>query len=195
MPNNKTTNSKKQTFLKLLTTSITLFTIITETSTQAGAASNITQTTSFCNAEKPSDYQSCYSRPASNAYSRCCYLESFSDQNKKMCLEIPAISFTGAPLYSYNDVLYKISCPNTTVKDSLNSCASIVSTGKSDCSVYSTYTESCCFGEDDKKCYWLGAKYQGKTLWAGKNLDCNAGFLKMQNLVYAFVIILVSFGF
>lgn len=177
-----------KTFSQLFLSTTILLSILTLASTQ-NASNNTTQSTA-CNSGKPLDYSECYSRPASNSYSRCCYLENFSDQNKKMCLEIPAVSFTGAPLYTYNNVLYKINCPNVTAKDSLSLCSNIVSTGKADCSMYSTYTESCCFHEEDKKCYWLGAKFEGRTLWGGKNLDCAAGFLK-ENIV-KFLLIALS---
>lgn len=137
---------------------------------------------SACNSGKPLDFNECFSKQGSNSNSKCCYLENYGDQNKKMCLEIPAISYTNSNLYNYNNILYKIICPNVSSRNSLSSCTPIVSSGRSECSEYSTLSESCCFNANDKKCYWLGTKYKGEVSWAGKNLDCAAGFLK-ENLV------------
>lgn len=166
----------KLTQLLILTTifSILISTIISQTT--------LNTIPTPCNSEKPFDFNECFLRQVSNAYSKCCYLENYLDQNKKICLEIPATSFTGSNLYSLNNILYRINCPNVSDKDLLRSCAPIVPTGRSDCSNYSTLSESCCFNVSDKTCNWLGTKYRGNVLWAGKNLDCAAGFLK-ENLV------------
>lgn len=154
---------------------------------------NTTQTNNLvlCNSGKPFDSSECFSRATTNDYNNCCYLEDFKNQINKICLEIPQISIDGYPFYNYNNVLYRIQCSNLNKKNSLASCGvTTKASGKSDCSEYSSMTESCCYSNDDSMCYLLGAKYSGQTLWAGKNLDCNGTVLSL-NIIKTLILILV----
>lgn len=138
---------------------------------------------SQCNSVTPSAVTDCYKAESqiNNKDEKCCYLEGYSDSTKKMCLDIPKIAYVDSPIYKYNGVLYKIQCNGLSVSaTTLSRCAIDFPTGTVDCSTASSYTESCCYSSDDKKCYLLGAKYQGKTVWNNLNLDCISCFLNVN---------------
>ncbi len=146
-----------------------------------------------CNQGKPTDFDSCKNRGTSNNFSRCCYLEDFNDLTNRLCLEIPEISYNGGPLYNLEDTLYRIQCPNFTKKNSLNTCGeSINPISKDDCSVFSSFTVSCCYDYDDKKCYSLGAKYSGTTKWGGKSLNCFSNLIGISFVSKVFFAILIG---
>jgi len=136
----------------------------------------------LCNSNKPVTSNDCLSRETTNNYSKCCYLENFNNQDKKMCLEIPNISLFYSDLYQFNNELYKIQCDLIPKKNLLANCGTGNSTDKSDCSVYSSFVESCCFNLKDKNCYNLGMKYSGDIQWAGMSLSCGADFIKYNNI-------------
>ena len=129
----------------------------------------------------------------------CCHFKAGDDE---CCRTIPYSSYyTGYNFEYINNKLYKVDCGNTKLETfALQQCGNSFEDGSlKKCKQYSTFVDSCCYFKGDyedniaeeakqlkeKKCYWLGSKYNGKITWAGAKLECNHNYLN-YSLFYLF---------
>ncbi len=151
-----------------------------------------------CSSTKPTTATDCHSNNTSPS-DFCCYLSGVQlFANTKLCLNIPKDSYNGDSQYNYNGVTYNISCPNSgsSSKTILKSCGPSDATGSMDCSTGSSFVNSCCYNSlkdlSPVGCYSLGSKFEGKTKWAGLELECNSKYITFSSVL---IIILISILF
>ena len=159
-----------------------------------------------CENTIPESSESCTSITASESKSYpdyCCYYESMSDSNKKMCRTVPYSAYFEDNSYeTINDELYNVTCKGgirgpATV---LEQCGNVEEANEAKfdtCKKHSTLLNSCCFtkGKENiaKGCYWLGSKYEGDVNWAGVDLECGMNYLKFSFAVYLIFIFSILF--
>ena len=130
----------------------------------------------------------------------CCFYKLFNDTNDNdtFCRTIPYSAIYKDLNYENIDgKLYEVNCSNRNEATLLEQCGKKnEGTSLESCKKYSNGVNSCCYikgnNEISRGCYWLGTKYEGKTTWAGVEMECNMSFLK-YSLFYLNFIIFVLF--
>ena len=130
----------------------------------------------------------------------CCFYKLFNDTNDNdtFCRTIPYSAIYKDLNYENIDgKLYEVNCSNRNEATLLEQCGKKnEGTSLESCKKYSNGVNSCCYikGNDEisRGCYWLGTKYEGKTTWAGVEMECNMSFLK-YSLFYLNFIFFVLF--
>jgi hypothetical protein len=151
--------------------------------------------TQACNLITPTSANDCTAKSVQNK-EYCCYLNAPNlTQNAKLCHSIPFQTFSGDTTYYLNGNTYFLDCGTKKELPALSVCQPAEGgdpTGQSDCATGSSFTNSCCYNEDTKKCYWLGTKYDGITLWASLRLDCNGYYFSVSMMmVFSFIAMLI----
>ena len=116
----------------------------------------------------------------------CCFYKLFNgaDDNDTFCRKIPYSAIYKDLNYENIDgKLYEVNCSNRNEATLLEQCGKKnEGTSLESCKKYSNGVNSCCYikgnNEISRGCYWLGTKYEGKTTWAGVEMECNMSFLK-----------------
>ena len=127
----------------------------------------------------------------------CCFYKLFNS-NKTFCRTIPYSAIYKDLKYENIDgELYEVNCSSSNEATLLEQCGKKnEGTSLESCKEYSNGVNSCCYikgnNEISRGCYWLGTKYEGKTTWAGVEMECNMSFLK-YSLFYLNFIIFVLF--
>merc|ERR1711976_467773 len=173
-----------------------LFTLLLATTTFLNCQNNLS-TTYNCETSTPSSVANCHTR-TTDAQNICCYLSGVQKfENTRFCLSIPKTSYNGDTKYYHNGATYNISCPNyadAKKKATLKSCGDGSEAGMRDCATSSSLVESCCYNSvsdnGPKGCYWLGSKFEGKTKWAGLELDCDDTYYKVSFLSLLMIFLL-----
>ena len=130
----------------------------------------------------------------------CCFYKLFNDanDNETFCRTIPYSAIYKDLNYENIDgKLYEVNCSNRNEATLLEQCGKKnEGTSLESCKEYSNGVNSCCYikgnNEISRGCYWLGTKYEGKTTWAGVEMECNMSFLK-YSLFYLNFIFFVLF--
>ena len=130
----------------------------------------------------------------------CCFYKLFNDTNDNdtFCRTIPYSAIYKDLNYENIDgKLYEVNCSNRNEATLLEQCGKKnEGTSLESCKEYSNGVNSCCYikgnNEISRGCYWLGTKYEGKTTWAGVEMECNISFLK-YSLFYLNFIFFVLF--
>ena len=130
----------------------------------------------------------------------CCFYKLFNDTNDNdtFCRTIPYSAIYKDLNYENIDgKLYEVNCSNRNEATLLEQCGKKnEGTSLESCKKYSNGVNSCCYikgnNEISRGCYWLGTKYEGKTTWAGVEMECNMSFLK-YSLFYLNFIFFVLF--
>ena len=136
----------------------------------------------------------------SNYPDYCCFYKLFNDTNDNdtFCRTIPYSAIYKDLNYENIDgKLYEVNCSNRNEATLLEQCGKKnEGTSLESCKKYSNGVNSCCYikgnNEISRGCYWLGTKYEGKTTWAGVEMECNMSFLK-YSLFYLNFIFFVLF--
>jgi hypothetical protein len=145
-----------------------------------------------CQSTKPTQISDCLSQ-TTNFGNYCCFIQSLNSDEKR-CISIPSDSFNGQSQYTNGNRIYSLNCNKLTSssyqKSVLPSCGQGNETKTSQCQVYSSFINSCCYHQADNQnergCFWLGSKYSGSAYWGGLNLDCRG---KIPSL--SFILILI----
>jgi hypothetical protein len=132
-----------------------------------------------------------------NSY--CCYLSPISSQtNESICYQFNITEYNGAASLIYNHLTYSMYCGLGTelaaldyFSDTGSFCGVINPVNIASCSSSSTPTDSCCFYQYDGMtgCYWLGAKFYGRTVYSDMTLICSGNLMKIN--FYLFLLILI----
>ena len=130
----------------------------------------------------------------------CCFYKLFNgaDDNDTFCRKIPYSAIYKDLNYENIDgKLYEVNCSNRNEATLIEQCGKKnEGTSLESCKKYSNGVNSCCYikgnNEISRGCYWLGTKYEGKTTWAGVEMECNISFLK-YSLFYLNFIFFVLF--
>jgi len=173
--------------LKLI--ALTIFAVINIIYSQNNLASSFT-----CGSINPGKNSDC-TTAKTNTGNLCCFLSGLQNYSSdKMCVSLPSVSYTGAKTYVLNGKTYMIDCGVQISASSniLNTCGPTPAAGQSDCQTGSSFSNSCCWAEKQKGCYWLGTKYRGSTNWAGMSLDCSSSYLTFS---MTFVLFFLAFVF
>jgi hypothetical protein len=136
-----------------------------------------------CMTTSPTKAADCTSIKSDGEY--CCYLNApnLSGANANVCYNVPKTAYNGDETISYNGYSYFIECGVQVTKNALPTCGPSGALARSDCMTGATFTNSCCWVVDNKKCVWLGTKFTGETKWAGLNLDCSAADLTVSFMI------------
>jgi hypothetical protein len=151
-----------------------------------------TNTQTACNLITPATSTDCTSKSVDKK-EYCCYLyaPNLISQNNKLCYGIPFESYSGGKTYSLNSNTYLIDCGVSINSSPLDTCSPDAHGSQKECATGSSFTNSCCYEDATKQCYWLGTKYSGDTLWAGKKLHCSGEYISVSlMLLIAFLSIL-----
>jgi hypothetical protein len=146
------------------------------------------QTSFTCQSTQPNQASDCFSQ-TTNSGNFCCFIKSLSNSEHR-CISIPSDSFNGQTTYTNRNKSYLLNCNQSTSlsqKSILLSCGLGNETKTSQCQVYSSLINSCCYHKKDNQtqegCFWLGSKYSGSANWGGLNLDCRGKFLSISILL------------
>jgi hypothetical protein len=147
--------------------------------------------TQTCLNTVPTKKEDCTSKSDSEY---CCYLwaPNLKTGNSNKCYSIPKTSLNSDPTISYNGVTYYIDCGVKVQESNLPTCGPSDPSGKKDCMTGATFTNSCCWNNDKKKCFSLGTKYTGDIRWAELDLDCSAADISVS-LMILFAILSIIF--
>ena len=149
----------------------------------------------------PKNASECNNLSSKSSYpDYCCFYKLFNDANDNdtFCRTIPYSAIYKDLNYENIDgKLYEVNCSNRNEATLLEQCGKKnEGTSLESCKKYSNGVNSCCYikgnNEISRGCYWLGTKYEGKTTWAGVEMECNMSFLK-YSLFYLNFIIFVLF--
>ena len=116
-----------------------------------------------------------------------------ADDNDTFCRKIPYSAIYKDLNYENIDgKLYEVNCSNRNEATLLEQCGKKnEGTSLESCKKYSNGVNSCCYikgnNEISRGCYWLGTKYEGKTTWAGVEMECNMSFLKYSLFYLNFI--------
>ena len=148
--------------------------------------------------ENPNQAEVCNVLSSKSSYpDYCCFYKLFNS-NKTFCRTIPYSAIYKDLKYENIDgELYEVNCSSSNEATLLEQCGKKnEGTSLESCKEYSNGVNSCCYikgnNEISRGCYWLGTKYEGKTTWAGVEMECNMSFLK-YSLFYLNFIIFVLF--
>lgn len=160
-----------------------------------------------CSSTTPSNLKDC-SQHSTNS-TNCCLLEGIlTNTYSRFCSPLPVPSYSGQAYMNYNGQEYKLSCEQKPLFSILQTCGPTKPSGRSDCQSGSTNLVSCCYYKGNQtnglvinnqeliqdRCVYLGAKFKGKTTWAGLELDCSSTYTKVS-LSVTFLFILIAFMF
>ncbi len=145
-----------------------------------------------CMSFKPKNVQDCTSIKSDNEY--CCHLSASNlpQDIANRCYTLPKTAYSGDSTIVVDNYSYFIDCGVKVTKTALPSCGAPDAAGKKNCMKGATFTNSCCWDLDNKKCVWLGTKYTGQTKWAKLNLECSAADLSVS-LMIIFAILSIIF--
>ena len=148
--------------------------------------------------KNPNQAEDCNVLSSKSSYpDYCCFYKLFNS-NKTFCRTIPYSAIYKDLKYENIDgELYEVNCSSSNEATLLEQCGKKnEGTSLESCKEYSNGVNSCCYikgnNEISRGCYWLGTKYEGKTTWAGVEMECNMSFLK-YSLFYLNFIIFVLF--
>ena len=148
--------------------------------------------------KNPKNASECDDKSSKSSYpDYCCFYKLFND-NETFCRTIPYSAIYKDLKYENIDgKLYEVNCSNRNEATLLEQCGKKnEGTSLESCKKYSNGVNSCCYikgnNEISRGCYWLGTKYEGKTTWAGVEMECNMSFLK-YSLFYLNFIFFVLF--
>ena len=148
--------------------------------------------------KNPNQAEECNVLSSKSSYpDYCCFYKLFNS-NKTFCRTIPYSAIYKDLKYENIDgELYEVNCSSSNEATLLEQCGKKnEGTSLESCKEYSNGVNSCCYikgnNEISRGCYWLGTKYEGKTTWAGVEMECNMSFLK-YSLFYLNFIFFVLF--
>ena len=151
--------------------------------------------------KNPKNASECNDLSSKSSYpDYCCFYKLFNgaDDNDTFCRKIPYSAIYKDLNYENIDgKLYEVNCSNRNEATLIEQCGKKnEGTSLESCKKYSNGVNSCCYikgnNEISRGCYWLGTKYEGKTTWAGVEMECNISFLK-YSLFYLNFIFFVLF--
>ena len=148
--------------------------------------------------KNPNQAEECNVLSSKSSYpDYCCFYKLFNS-NKTFCRKIPySAIYKDLKYENINGELYEVNCSSSNEATLLEQCGKKnEGTSLESCKEYSNGVNSCCYikgnNEISRGCYWLGTKYEGKTTWAGVEMECNMSFLK-YSLFYLNFIFFVLF--
>ena len=148
--------------------------------------------------KNPNQAEECNVLSSKSSYpDYCCFCKLFNS-NKTFCRTIPySAIYKDLKYENINGELYEVNCSSSNEATLLEQCGKKnEGTSLESCKEYSNGVNSCCYikgnNEISRGCYWLGTKYEGKTTWAGVEMECNMSFLK-YSLFYLNFIFFVLF--
>ena len=148
--------------------------------------------------KNPNQAEECNVLSSKSSYpDYCCFYKLFNS-NKTFCRTIPySAIYKDLKYENINGELYEVNCSSSNEATLLEQCGKKnEGTSLESCKEYSNGVNSCCYikgnNEISRGCYWLGTKYEGKTTWAGVEMECNMSFLK-YSLFYLNFIFFVLF--
>ena len=148
--------------------------------------------------KNPNQAEECNVSSSKSSYpDYCCFYKLFNS-NKTFCRTIPySAIYKDLKYENINGELYEVNCSSSNEATLLEQCGKKnEGTSLESCKEYSNGVNSCCYikgnNEISRGCYWLGTKYEGKTTWAGVEMECNMSFLK-YSLFYLNFIFFVLF--
>ena len=148
--------------------------------------------------KNPKNAENCTKLTSNSNYpDYCCFYKSFNS-DETFCRTIPySAIYKDLKYENINGELYEVNCSSSNEATLLEQCGKKnEGTSLESCKEYSNGVNSCCYikgnNEISRGCYWLGTKYEGKTTWAGVEMECNMSFLK-YSLFYLNFIFFVLF--
>jgi hypothetical protein len=142
-----------------------------------------------CGIANPKSEMDCYLKTGKDTY--CCYMKATSGtSSQNLCYALSYSQYTTQFNTNYQGLQYSVTCASGLTSDQrLPNCGIDSPKDLSNCTAASTEINSCCFSSGTQnKCYSLGMKYKGVTIWQGFQLSCTSNFLQMFSLINMFLL-------
>lgn len=174
--------------------------------------------------QNPGDGKECYALSGPNLHDdMCCFYEPADkgSESPNYCRPIPYSARMHIKYDIIDGQLYKVTCDEEEEKTKkkeitvLQRCGEdVTNPSVKKCKKYSSYVDSCCYwnGKDtigdnlrpypdpkdnegqDRGCYWLGAKFDGKIYWGTMKLKCGSFYQKISLSMIALFSLFIIFN-
>lgn len=147
---------------------------------------------------KPKQDTECNRFNGKNYY--CCFLTPVEANTTNLCYPYEINSYTGQGTINYAQITYNIKCGLGSENFSFESsgvkmCGVLNPADEEKCFVFSTSTNSCCYFKHNEitGCYFVGAKFFGRTIIDDLLLSCQGEWITYRYYQFLFLIIIFLF--